>query len=144
MFLLGSLLAILIGGGCLVGSVRAFLAQRRKRERASAESAGVVLSLEKRVFNPGSGGVFCPVVEFATATGEVYRFESSHGTMPASHSVGQTVRVRYDPQAPAEAEIAAGTADWLVPGCLLAFGAVGLFFGLVFAALHFLLAASGS
>lgn len=144
MFLLGSLFAILIGGGCLVGAIRAFLAQRRKRERASAEASGVVLSLEKRVFNPGSGGVFCPVVEFATATGEVHRFEASHGTMPASHAVGQTVQVRYDPQAPAEAELASGASDWLVPGCLLAFGAVGLFFGLVFAALHFLLGASRS
>lgn len=142
MFLLGSLFAILIGMACLVGGVKAVLALR-KRRAVSVGASGVVVELQKRVFKAGSAGVYCPVVDFATASGETIRVETSQGTMPASHTVGQTVKVVYDPSAPQGAEIESGLSNWLVPGCLFAFGALGLFFGVVFAALHLLVSSSG-
>jgi len=142
MFLLGSLFAGLIGIACLVGGVRAVLAQRRKRA-GSLPASGVVVEVRKRVLNPGSAGVYCPVIEFATQSGELVRFESSFGTMPASHSVGQAVTVSYDPSSPQNAEIDSGLSNWLVPGCLFAFGALGLFFGLMFAGLQLLMWSSG-
>jgi hypothetical protein len=142
VFLLGALFAFLVGMACLAGAVKAARAQRRKRAESVAAS-GVVVELTKRVFRPGSAGVYCPVVEFRTGSGEVVRFESAVGTMPASHSVGQALAVLYDPGAPGSAEIDSGLSNWLTTGCLLAFGALGLVFGLVFAALHFLLSSSG-
>ena len=118
------------------------LTQRRKRA-ASVSASGVVVELRKRVFGPGSAGVYAPVVKFSTGSGAVLRFESTAGTMPASHSVGQSVPVFYDPSAPEAAQIDSGLSNWLGSGCLLAFGALGLFFGAMFAALHFLLSSSG-
>jgi hypothetical protein len=141
VFLLGSLFAILVGLACLAGGVKAVVTRRRKRA-AAVSASGVVVDLQMRVFRAGSSGVYCPVVEFATGTGAVVRFESSFGTMPASHAVGQAVQVLYDPASPETAEVDSGLSSWLTTGCLFAFGALGLFFGLVFAGLHVLLSAS--
>ena len=141
MFLLGSAISCLIAVGCLLAGVSALITQRRKRA-ASASAFGVVVELQKQVFNPGSGGVYCPTIEFSTPSGEVVRFASSFGTMPASHKVGQSVKVLYDPKEPHTAEIESGLSNWLVPGCLLAFAAGAIFFGVVFLIL-FLISSSG-
>ena len=142
MFLLGSTISCLIAIGCLWAGVSALITQRRKRA-ASASASGVVVELQKQVFNPGSGGVYCPTIEFSTASGEVVRFESSYGTMPASHKVGQAVKVLYDPKEPRTAEIESGLSNWLVPGCLLVFAAGAIFFSVMFLGLHFLISSSG-
>ena len=118
------------------------LTQRRK-PIASAFAAGVVVELRKQVFNPGSGGVYCPTVEFSTASGQSVRFESSFGTMPASHKVGQAVKVLYDPNEPHIAEIESGLSDWFVPAGLLVFAAGAIFFSLMFLVLFFLTSTSG-
>lgn len=136
MFLIGSAILFLISIGCLIAGVRSLMLQRRKRETSTLTS-GVVVALQKQVFNAGTSGVYCPTIEFTTASGEIICFESSYGTMPASHKVGQTVNVLYDPKNPNSAEIDSSISNWFASGCLmiLALGAflfsamsLGLFF----------------
>ena len=143
MFLVASAISFLIAVGCAWTSVNALIRQRRQQARSTSTS-GVVVELQKRVFNPGSAGVYCPTVEFRTGSGQVVRFESSFGTMPATHSLGQAVKVFYNPQEPSTADIDSGLSNWLVPGCLLAFAVLGVFFSVMFLGLHFLFASSGA
>lgn len=131
MYMLGSAISCLVSIGCLWAGVSALIKQRRKRA-ASASATGVVVELQKQIFNPGSGGVYCPSIEFSTPSGEVVRFQSSYGTMPASHKVGQAVKVLYDPKEPHTAEIDSRTSNWLLPGCLLVFAAGATFFSMIF------------
>ncbi len=138
MFLVGSAISCLVAIGCLWAGIGALITQRRKRA-ASVPASGVVVDLQKRVFSPGSAGVYCPTVEFRTTSGEVVRFESSFGTMPASHRVGQAVKVFYDPQEPHMAEVESGLSQWLAPGCFLAFAAGAILFSVMFLGLFFVL-----
>jgi len=115
------LLFLLIGLAVLIYG--AVLAVKQSRELARQVGAtGTVVDLVTRVINPGSGGVYCPVVEFTTATGEHVRFESQFGTMPATHHVGQTVSVRYEVADPQKAEVDSASSRWLVPGCMMGMG----------------------
>jgi hypothetical protein len=139
--LLVGLLFVLIGVAVLIGGVVAAVKQGRKSARGVA-ATGTVVDLVKRVFNPGSAGVYCPVVDFATATGQRVRFESQFGTMPASHRVGQSVAVRYDPADPQKAEVDSVTANWFVPGCTIAMGLGFLVMGVVFVVMGILVLAS--
>jgi hypothetical protein len=143
MFLIASAISFLIALGCAWAFVNALITQRRQ-QAASTSASGVVVELHKRVVNPGSAGVYCPTVEFRTGSGQVVRFESSFGTMPATHKIGQTVKVSYNPQDPHTTEIESGLSNWLVPGCLLAFAVLGVFFSVMFLGLHFLFVSSGA
>lgn len=115
------LLFLLIGLGVLIGGIVTTVRQSR-RSAGRAATTGKVVGLVKRVFTPGSAGLYCPVVEFITQSGETVRFESDFGTMPASHSVGQSIPIRYDPADPQKAEIDSATSHWLVPGCMIGMG----------------------
>jgi hypothetical protein len=129
--LLIGVLFVLIGIAVLIGGIVAAVKQVRKSGRG-VEATGTVVDLVKRVFNPGSAGVYCPVVEFTTASGQPLRFESQFGSLPASHRVGQSIPVRYDPTDPQKAEVDSATANWFVPGCTIAMGLLFLMMGLVF------------
>ena len=129
--LLVGVLFTLIGVAVLIGGAVAAVKQARKSGRG-VTATGTVVDLVSRVFNPGSAGVYCPVVDFTTATGQPVRFESQFGTMPASHRVGQSIAVRYDPADPQKAEVDSATANWFVPGCTIAMGLLFLVMGLVF------------
>src|SRR5205807_10128066 len=120
--------------------VVAAVKQTRKSARGVA-ATGTVVDLVRRVFNPGSAGVYCPVIDFATVTGQRVRFESQFGTMPASHRVGQAVAVRYDPSDPQKAEVDSATANWFVPGCTIAMGLAFLVMGVVFVVMGILVLA---
>lgn len=138
MFLVGSVISGIIALGCLVGCARSLYTQHQER-RNSTSVSGIVIGLEKRVFNPGSAGVYCPTIEFTASSGEAIRFESSFGTMPASYKVGDAVTVFYNPSNPKEAEIDSGISKWFVPGCLLLFSIGACFFSVVFLGLFFTL-----
>ena len=137
------LLFLLIGLAVLIyGAVSAV---RQSRELARQVGAtGTVVDLVKRVFNPGSGGVYCPVVEFTTATGQAVRFESQFGTMPATHQVGQTVAVRYEVADPQKAEVDSATSRWFVPGCTIGMGLGFLILGGALLAMGILVLAGSS
>jgi len=142
MFLLMGAVSFLIAIGCLWAGISALLKQSRQRA-ASVSAQGVVVGVRRQVFKAGSSGVYCPTVDFRLPSGEIVRFESSFGTMPASHSVGQVVKVVYDPRDPRKAEVDSVVANWLEPGCLLAFAAGGIFFSLMFLVLFLITARSG-
>ena len=130
LLLVGVLFA-LIGVAVLIGGV--VTAVRQSRQTAGHVAAtGTVVDLVKRIINPGSGGVYCPVVEFTTGTGQAVRFESDFGTMPATHRVGQTIAIKYDPADPQKAEVDSATSRWFVPGCMAGMGLGFLLMGLIF------------
>ncbi len=134
-------LFVLIGVAVLIGGVVAAVKQALKSGRGVA-ATGTVVDLVSRVFNPGSAGVYCPVVEFTTAAGQPVRFESQFGTMPAGHRVGQSIPVRYDPADPQKAEVDSATANWFVPGCTSAMGLLFLVLGIVFLVIGILVLAN--
>lgn len=115
------LLFTLIGVAVLISGAVSAVKQSRMLARQVGAS-GTVVDLVNRVFNPGSSGVYCPVVEFTTAEGEAVRFESQFGTMPATHQVGQTVSVRYEVAAPQKAEVDSTTSRWFVPVFMIVMG----------------------
>jgi hypothetical protein len=129
--LLVGLLFVLIGIAVLVGGVIGAVKQSREGARR-VSATGTVVDLLKRVVNPGSGGIYCPVVEFTTAAGQTVRFESEFGTMPAGHQLGQSIGVKYDPGNPQMAEVDSATSRWLGPGCMIGMGVLFLGMGLVF------------
>jgi len=139
--LLIGLLFLIIGLAVLISGVVAAVKQKRKSARGMA-ATGTVINLVKKIFNPGSAGVYCPVVQFTTGTGELVEFESGFGTMPASHRVGQTIAVRYDAANPQSAEVDSATAKWFVPGCTIAMGFFFFAMGLVFVVIGILMLAS--
>jgi hypothetical protein len=132
--LLVGVLFVLIGLGVLIGGLVTAIKQSRQ-SAGQTKATGKVVDLVKRVFNAGSAGVYCPVVEFTTASGEAVRFESGFGTMPASHRLGQSIAVRYDPSVPQKAELDSATSRWLVPGCMILMGLGFLGMGVTFTAI---------
>jgi hypothetical protein len=129
--LLVGLLFVLIGIAVLIGGVVGAVKQSRESARRVA-ATGIVVDLVTRVVNPGSAGIYCPTVDFTTLEGQSLRFQSEFGTMPASHRVGQSIAVRYDPNNPQTAEVDSATSRWLVPGCMIGMGVLFLGMGLVF------------
>jgi hypothetical protein len=142
MFLIASAVSGLIAMGCLWAAISGLLTIRRQRA-ASVTTSGVVVALQKKFLNPGSGGVYAPTVEFRAPSGETIRFDASTGSMPAAHTIGQVVPVRYHPQPPYAADLDSGLTNWLVPGGLFAFAAGAGLFSLVFLGLYFLTSQAG-
>lgn len=137
------LLFVLIALLVLVGG--AVTAVKQSRQFAARTAAtGKVVGVVKRVFKPGSAGSFCPVVEFTAANGEVVRFESDFGTMPASHRVGQAIAVRYNPADSTQAEIDSAASRWLEPGCMIGMGLGFLALGLALLLMGIMGLTSGS
>jgi len=139
--LLIGLLFLVIGVAVLISGIVAADKQKRTSARG-APATGTVVDLVRKTFNSGSAGVYCPVVQFTTSTGQRIRFESAFGTMPASHHVGQTIAVRYDAANPQSAEVDSATANWFVPGCTIAMGFLFFAMGLVFVVIGMLVWAS--
>ena len=102
-----------------------FKGQRTLQNRVAA--TGTVVKLTQQ--NTARGYILCPVVEFTIPSGERIRFTSEFGSRPASHTIGQSIAVRYDPADPQNAEVESTMSLWLVPlimvfmgmiaGCLL-------------------------
>ena len=137
MFLVGSAISCLLAIVCLAAGVGAVITQQRKRA-ASASVSGVVVELHKGVSRRGA--VYYPTVQFSAPSGQVIRFESAFGTMPASYQVGQAVKVYYDPKEPHTAEVESGLSDWLYPGCLLAFAGGAILFSVLFLGVYLIMA----
>jgi len=115
----------LLGLGLIIGGVAAVVWQGRKFSNWSS-SEGVVIDLEREIINPGSPGIYCPVVRFTSAAGEEIEFQSEHGTRPSIYKVDQKVNVVYDPEEPHDAEIRSGLSRWLAPGILFFIGSIFL------------------
>jgi hypothetical protein len=98
-----------IGGAFLYASVR----QHRKRtlmRQTGLIAEGVVVRLEEDS-DPDSSSLY-PVVRFTTLNREVVTMRYNFGSYPAAFQLGQQVQIIYDPLAPKEFVIGAGSMDW--------------------------------
>lgn len=93
---------------------------------------GDVVEVVSRAIRPGEAILYYPVVEFSGPVGERVRFESELGSRPPVYRVGQTVRVRYAPQAVQRAQIDSLLTRWFVPGGLAALCGLMIALGFMF------------
>jgi len=127
-FFVGGCLVSLLAIGLLIGAVVVYVRQGRQlADRVSVQ--GTVTGLERTVTKPGSAGVYCPVVEFQAPDGQTIRFQSAFGTMPASHKIGQSVTVLYNPANLQDAEVSSTVSRYLYPGVLAFIGLIALCLG---------------
>ena len=129
MFLFMGLCFGLLAFGLLGGAVFAYFKQRRTLE-SRVGTTGTVVELTTTAGRRGT--LYCPVVEFTPSSGETVRFTSDFGTRPASHKIGQSVNVRYNPADPRKAEIDFTTSLWPVPLVLAFLGVIACCLGVVF------------
>ena len=123
----------ILGLVCLIASLCAFIFSliyvvRTKRFiRRSAEVDGKVIRLERDEDRGGTTHYVCyaPVFSFTVADGNTYTVTSKISSSPADFSVGDSVRVRYDPANPTDARIHTFFETW---GAAVIFGLVGLIF----------------
>lgn len=119
----------------LGGAVWAYVTQQRKMS-SRAEATGTVVELTRTATASGRSTVICPVVEFTTPAGEKVRFTSDFGSLPAKHTIGQSVNVRYDTVEPHKAEIDSAMSLWLTPIILVFMGSIACCLGIVFLAVY--------
>jgi len=126
------LLFFVIGIGILIAGIVSIL-KKRSQIANSLSADGLVTAFATGMGR--SGYLYYPVVEFKIPSGLTLSFHSSVGSSPAGYSVGQQVKVLYNPRNPQEAEIDDLSSQWLVPGCMLAMGLgftiLGLFLAVV-------------
>jgi len=112
---------VLVGAVFAVVGVSSLRSAREFRKDAQ-RVPGVVTDLRYVSSQGQSGGVYFPVLRFATADGRHVDTQGMDGRSPAPARVGQQVLVLYDPANPLGATIEGGQS-----GCLLAvFPAVGV------------------
>ncbi len=143
MFLLMGLCFGLAALGLLAGAVWAYFRQKSQME-SRIPATGTVVELVHRSTTGGRTGIFCPVVEFTVPSGEKIQFTSDFGSRPASHKIGQSVNVRYDPTDPQKAEIESGMTTWLTPLILVFMGTLACCLTVVFLAVYALAPSSFS
>ena len=70
------------------------------------------------------------VVKFTDQRGQIVIYPDKFGFSRASFSVGQRVRIFYDPQNPEHAMIDRGQKNYVIPGIVCTFGGLMLLGGL--------------
>ncbi len=118
---------LLLASGAImlvIGAV-AWGAQKRFQERA-VETSGIVVALVRRehVSTQGAGATtsYSAVFEFDLADGRRQRVVSSFSSNPPCCTVGETVRLRFDPTRPERAVI---IGFWSVWGWTTVLGGIG-------------------
>jgi Protein of unknown function (DUF3592) len=104
LLLLASIGMLLLGVGVVAAGVDELVFNLRPSSAASRRADGVVIRIESVTTGSGSERRTTdhPVVRFLTAREQVIVFTSSSG---GSHSVGDSVKVRYDPNNPHRARL---------------------------------------
>jgi hypothetical protein len=129
MFLLFGLCSGLAAFGLLGGAAWTYFKQQRTMQSRVA-TTGAVVELTQQ--NTARGYILCPVVEFTIPSRERIRFTSEFGSRPASHSIGQSIAVRYDPADPHKAEVESAMSLWLVPLIMVFMGLIAGCLAVVF------------
>jgi biotin transporter BioY len=98
---------VMLSGFAFVGvvtmAVAGWMAWRmRRRERAGCVVAALVVAHVSAVDEEGTT-IYYPVFEFHDRRGTLYRVQSSIGSAPARHAIGQRVEVSYDAERPEQA-----------------------------------------
>lgn len=135
MFLIMGLCFGVSALGLLGGAVWAFVKQQRTMSDR-VEATGTVVGLTRTATTSGRSTIICPVVEFTTPSGQEIRFTSEFGSLPAKHTIGQSVNIRYDAADPQKAEIDSAMSLWLVPLILIFMGVIACCMALVFLAVY--------
>jgi multisubunit Na+/H+ antiporter MnhB subunit len=131
LLLVASIGMLLLGVGIVAAGVHGLVDNLRPVSAASRRADGVVIRIEWMTTGSGSEQRTTdhPVVRFLTTREEVIVFTSSSG---GGHSVGDSVKVRYDPNHPDRARLdSVGDRMWGVLGAvvLLLGGLVVMFWG---------------
>jgi uncharacterized protein DUF3592 len=115
-----------------------FLIARRRRDvmERGIVTDGEIIAFESKVQTRDTVRVEAPVVNFITRDGARLQFTSSLWQHPNPYTAGQHVPVRYLPDDPKSADLAAVTEEWWPMLALVAAAVVVL----VIATLPFLLA----
>ena len=120
---------LLLGVGLVVAGVHD-LVDILRPPSSSRRADGVVIRIETVTSGSGSDSrtSYHPVVRFLTAREQVIVFT---GNVDAGHSVGDSVKVRYDPSNPHHARLdSLGDRVWAVVfAVVLLLGALGVLFG---------------
>ncbi len=134
----------IVGGASFMVYGGRSLHQTRQFVGRSTAATGVVVGMVTREHRRRDSGGFGtarhwlrhPVVRFQTPEGRTIEFQSTVGTRPAIHQVGQRVGVFYDPRNPHDAKINSGCMLWALGLFFVALGcffvAMGAAAGLVF------------
>lgn len=116
-------LSLVLGLGLLAGA--GYMFNDTRQLISTAEKApGAVVGFERRSSKGGSSDY--PVIEFATASGEVRRFTTSGA---GHYAKGATVEVLYDTSDPANARVNVFMELWVGSLALGAFGLLCLGLG---------------
>jgi Protein of unknown function (DUF3592) len=140
--LAASIGVLLLGVGLVVVGVHDLVDNLRPPSAASRRADGVVIRVKSVTSGSGSERhtSYRPVVRFLTSREQVIVFTSN---VDAGYSVGDSVKVRYDPNHPDRARLdSLGDRVWAVIGAVaLLLGALGAMFG---GGVLFVWASSGS
>ncbi len=110
----------------LAGSGYAIVREMEFRQGA-IETDGQVVEMLPRSSRDGDGRnarTYAPVFVFALPDGTKQRVEGTVATNPPCCTVGETIRVRYRPEAPERAQMAGFMQSWFVATLLGGMGAV--------------------
>ena len=116
--------SLVLGFGLLAGACYMF-SNTRQFVSAAGKAAGTVVGFERR--SSKSGHTDYPVIEFATASGEVRHFTTSGA---GGYAKGEGVEVLYDAGDPANARVNVFIEKWLGSLALGAFGLLCLGVGI--------------
>jgi hypothetical protein len=112
-------------GPCLLVLSVISLIRTRSFLRRCEEVNGEVVRLEQSTDRDRYGYTYAPVFSFTTGDGRTYTVTSDVSSNPPGFSVGEAVRVRYDPVNPQDARIHSFFQTW---GAAIISGAVGVAF----------------
>lgn len=119
-----AIISLLLGLGLFAGA--GYMYTDVRQLIATAEKApGTVVGFERRSSKGGSSDY--PVIEFATATGEIRRFTTSGA---GNYTRGQMIEVLYDAGTPEKARVNVFIELWLGSLVLGAFGLLCLGVGI--------------
>jgi hypothetical protein len=107
---------LFFAGFCLWGVYAAYTGWQLQTRGET--TTGKVVQMEESSTTEGGCCVYSPVVEF-NVNGQTYRIEGGNATDPPQYQVGDVVDVRYDPAAPATAQIDSTFERWAFPACII-------------------------
>ena len=116
---------LLVVGPCALVFSIVSIFRTRSFIRRSSEVIGEVIRLERSKTRDRYGYEYAPVFSFTTEGGKSCTVTSDVSSSPPGFSVGESVRVRYDPANPENARIHSFFQTW---GIAVISGAVGLAF----------------
>ena len=115
-------------GGLLLLIAAALFVREQIFLQNAERTTGTVTSLDRQL--SGDGHVYCPVIQFKTADGEVSSFTEEVCSDPASFAVGDTQELYYDPRNPKRVQMDNFWAKYTAEFALSAIGLPFLLFAL--------------